>query len=117
MSDPTEQAGEGTRRRRSLRYAGVGALVGALLVLISFVAATATGDTHWSFVVILALIGGAAVGAAFAPLFSLARDDGDDAEAIREEALPDGRADTHTDGAQAQDLAAPPRKVPPPMPK
>jgi hypothetical protein len=108
MQDMSEQTTEGSRRRRSLRYAAVGALVGALLVLVAFVAATLTGGTHWSFVVILALIGGAAVGASFAPLISLARDDGDDAEAISEGAAPGGRADTHTEGAQARDRADPP---------
>jgi hypothetical protein len=112
MQDPTEPPAEGVRRRRSLRYAAVGAVIGMLLVLFAFVVATLTGDTHWSFAVILALFGGAAVGATFAPLLSLARDDGDDDDAIREGAPLDGRADTHVDGAQARDLDEAARKRP-----
>jgi hypothetical protein len=113
MQDPTEPPTEGARRRRSLRYAAVGAVIGMLLVLFAFVVATLTGDTRWSFAVILALIGGAAVGATFAPLLSLARDDGDDDEAVRDGAPLDGRADTHTDGAQARDRADAGRQAPP----
>jgi hypothetical protein len=108
MRGVREQTTEDGRRRRSLRYAAIGAVIGALLVLVAFVAATLTGGTHWSFVVILALIGGAAVGASFAPLISLARDDGDDAEVFGVEAALGGRADTHTEGAQARDRADPP---------
>jgi hypothetical protein len=92
-----------SRRRRSLRYAVIGGVVGALIVVVFFVAATLTGGTQWSFVVPLAVLLGAAIGAAFAPLFSLARDDGDDAEAILEHAISGGRADTSTEGAQASD--------------
>jgi hypothetical protein len=75
-------------------------------VLVCFAAAALSGGTHWSFVVILATIGGAAVGGSFAPLFSLARDDGDDADAAHDDGSRTGRADTSTDGAQAQDRAA-----------
>jgi hypothetical protein len=98
------------RRRRSLRYAAVGGVLGAAIVVASFVAAVLAGGTHWSLVVPLAVFLGAAVGAAFAPLFSLARDDGDDAEAILAHAVSGGRADTSMEGAQASDRerAAPP---------
>jgi hypothetical protein len=96
---------ESSRRGRTLRYAAVGGVLGALIVLCCFVAATLTGGTHWSFVVLLALLLGAAVGAGFAPLFSLARDDGEDADAILGRAVSGGRADTSTEGAQANDHA------------
>lgn len=105
MSDEPEQRVEGARGRRSRRYALIGAAIGAALVLSCFAAAALTGGTHWSFVVILATLGGAAVGGSFAPLFSLARDDGDDDDAVRDEGAGTGRADTHTDGAQARDRA------------
>lgn len=108
---------ETTRGRRSLRYAAVGAVAGALIVLVCFVAAAASGGTSWSFVVLLALLGGAAVGGAFAPLFSLARDDGEDADAYAPVAGREGRADAHTEGAQVRDRDEPRREVPPPLPK
>jgi hypothetical protein len=113
MQDQTDLPVEGARRRRSLRYAAVGAVIGMLLVLLAFIVATLTGDTHWSFAVILALFGGAAVGATFAPLLSLARDDGDDDDAIRDGTPLEGRADTHVDGAQARDRADAGRQAPP----
>jgi hypothetical protein len=106
MEDDSEQPAEGARGRRSRRYALVGAVIGAVLVLVCFAVAALAGGTHWSFVVILATLGGAAVGGSFAPLFSLARDDGDDADAFRGDGSGSGQADTSTDGAQAQDRAS-----------
>jgi len=91
--------------RRALRYAAVGGVVGALVVLGSWVAAASTGSTRWAFVDFTWILFGAATGAVLAPLLALARDDG------REEGTGDGgvaehgRADTSTEGAQAEDLA------------
>ena len=106
MNEDPGQPGERSRGRRSRRYAVIGAAIGAVLVLACFAVAALAGGTHWSFVVILATLGGAAVGGSFAPLFSLARDDGDDADAYRGDRSGSGQADTSTDGAQAQDRAA-----------
>jgi hypothetical protein len=106
MNDTPEPPAERARGKRSRRYAAIGALIGAVLVLISFAVAAVASGTHWSFLVPLATLGGAAVGGSFAPLFSLARDDGDDADAFRGDGSGTGQADTSTDGAQAQDRAA-----------
>jgi hypothetical protein len=107
MSSPEDDAPAGqaaARRSRTRRYALVGAVVGALAVLACFLVAVATGGADWSFVVPLAVFLGGCGGAAFAPLLSLARDDGEDDAAARGAATVAGRADTDLEGAQARDL-------------
>jgi hypothetical protein len=93
-----------SRGRRALRYAIVSGTIGALLVFGAWVVAAATGGTSWSFVDVTWVIFGAATGAVFGPLFALARDDGHDADAVREDVPLGGRADTSFEGAQAHDL-------------
>ena len=75
------------------------------MVLACLVIATQTGNTHWSVEHISWILFGAATGAVFGPLFTLARDDGEDDEVYRAEHAVDGRADTSTEGAFAQDRA------------
>jgi hypothetical protein len=90
--------------RRALRYAAVGGVAGALVVLGSWIVAASTGGTRWAFVDITWILFGAATGAVLGPLLSLARDDGGDGEAGGGGVSQHGRADTSTEGAQAQDL-------------
>ena len=74
-----------------------------LVVLASLIVAVETGGTSWSAANISWIIFGGATGAVFGPLFTLARDDGDDDASIREEVPVQGEADTSLEGAFAQD--------------
>jgi hypothetical protein len=106
MSSPSGDAPVGqaaARRGRTRRYSLIGAVVGAVLVLVCFLVAVFTGGTGWSLVVPFAVFLGAGAGAAFAPLFSLARDDGEDNAAVGGGGAVAGRADTDLEGAQARD--------------
>ena len=90
--------------RRAFRSALISGAVGLLVVLGSLVIAVETGSTTWSVSNISWIIFGAATGAVFGPLFTLARDDGDDDAVVREEQFAEGRADATLEGAQAHDL-------------
>jgi hypothetical protein len=92
-----------SRARRALRAAVISGVVGLLVVLVCLIIAVQTGNTQLSAANISWILFGGATGAVFGPLFSLARDDGTDAEEYRSEHAIDGRADTSTEGAQAQD--------------
>jgi hypothetical protein len=93
-----------SRARRALRSALIAGVIGLLVVLGSLVIATQTGNTQWSASNVSWILFGGATGAVFGPLFTLARDDGADAEVYRAEHAIEGRADTSTEGAQAEDL-------------
>ncbi len=77
--------------------------MGALVVLGSWIVAAATSGTRWSFVDVSWILFGGATGAVLGPLLALARDDGREGGS-GEGASERGRADTSTEGAQAQDL-------------
>jgi hypothetical protein len=107
MSEPPVEPERARRRRsagrRALRSAAISGAVGLLVVLASLVVAVETGGTSWSAVNISWILFGGATGAVFGPLFTLARDDGDDDASAREEAPVQGDADTSVEGAYAQD--------------
>jgi hypothetical protein len=90
--------------RRALRYAAVGGVVGALVVLGRWLVAASTGGTRWAFVDITLILFGAATGAVLTPLLALARDDWREEWTGGGGVGEHGRADTSTEGAQAQDL-------------
>jgi hypothetical protein len=90
--------------RRALRSAAISGAVGTIVVLASLITAVETGSTSWSVANVSWILFGAATGAVFGPLFTLARDDGTDADAVRHEVVEHGRADTSLEGAQAHDL-------------
>lgn len=92
-----------SRARRAWRAAIVSGTIGLLVVLLSLIVAVQAGSAEWSASNVSWLIFGAATGAVFGPLFTLARDDGSDAEVYRAEHAIEGRADTSTEGAQAED--------------
>jgi hypothetical protein len=93
-----------SRRRRALRSAAIGGTIGVIVVLGSFLIATSSNGAHWSASALSYTFFGGATGAVFGPLFTLARDDGDDAERIARAGAPTGRADASTAGALADDL-------------
>ncbi len=79
--------------------------MGALVVLGSWVVAASTGNTRWAFVDVTWILFGAATGAVLAPLLALARDDGREQGTGSDGGVAEhGRADTSTEGAQAEDL-------------
>ena len=78
--------------------------MGALVVFGSWIVAASTGGTRWAFVDITWILFGAATGAVLTPLLALARDDGRDEGTGGGGVAEHGRADTSTEGAQAQDL-------------
>ena len=105
--------------RRALRYAAVGGVIGALVVLGSWIVAASTGGTRWAFVDFTWILFGGATGAVLGPLLALAafvvltivlsllalaRDDGREGGTGGTGVTEHGRADTSTEGAQAQDL-------------
>jgi formate hydrogenlyase subunit 3/multisubunit Na+/H+ antiporter MnhD subunit len=90
--------------RRALRYAAVGGVIGALVVLGSWIVAASTGGTRWAFVDFTWILFGGATGAVLGPLLALARDDGREGGTGGAGVTEHGRADTSTEGAQAQDL-------------
>jgi hypothetical protein len=96
-----------SRRRRALRSAAISGTIGVVVVLGAFLIATTSNGAHWSASALSYVVFGGATGAVFGPLFTLARDDGDDAESIREEGWEPGPADTSTAGAFADDLGDP----------
>jgi hypothetical protein len=103
MSEPEQgPAPQRSRKGRAVRYAVISGAIGALLVLGFWIGAD---GTRWSFSALSYVIFGGASGAVFGPLFALARDDGRDAEIVYERDPFPGRADTSTEGAQADDLA------------
>jgi hypothetical protein len=101
---PTKPPARARSGRRALRSAAISAAVGALVVLGSLIVAVETGSTSWSVANISWILFGAATGAVFGPLFTLARDDGADADAVLHEVGEHGQADTSFEGAQAHDL-------------
>jgi hypothetical protein len=101
VNEPPKQR---SSARRALRYAAVGGVVGALVVLGSWIAAAATNGTRWSFIDISWILFGAATGGVLGPLLALARDDGREGMTGGGAVPEHGRADTSTEGAQAQDL-------------
>ena len=101
MNAPPKQR---SSARRALRYAAVGGVIGGLVVLGSWIVAASTGSTRWSFVDITWILFGAATGAVLGPLLALARDDGREGGTGGGGVTEHGRADTSTEGAQAQDL-------------
>jgi hypothetical protein len=107
MSEPPVEPERARRRRsagrRALRSAAISGAVGLLVVLASLVVAVETGGTSWSAANISWILFGGATGAVFGPLFTLARDDGDDDACAREEVPVQGDADTSVEGAYAQD--------------
>jgi hypothetical protein len=106
MSDetPSKPPARARSGRRALRSAAISGAAGALVVLGSLIVAVETGSTSWSVANISWILFGAATGAVFGPLFTLARDDGTDADAVRHEVPEHGQADTSFEGAQAHDL-------------
>jgi hypothetical protein len=104
VQQPADPAPPRSRARRALRAALVSGIVGLLVVLVSLIVAVQTGTTEFSAANVSWILFGGATGAVFGPLFSLARDDGNDAEVYRAEHAVEGRADTSTEGAQAEDL-------------
>ena len=90
MHAPSERPGEPaapvpSTRRRALRYAVISGAIGVLVVLGSLIASIETGGTQWSASNVSWIIFGGATGAAFGPLFALARDDGTDDRRQREQ--------------------------------
>jgi hypothetical protein len=104
VHEPAAQPKPRSRARRAWRAALISGIVGLLIVLISLIVAVETGGTEFSASNVSWILFGGATGAVFGPLFSLARDDGNDAEVYRAEHAIDGRADTSKEGAQAEDL-------------
>jgi hypothetical protein len=106
-AEPQRMAKSARRRRsagrRALRSAAISGTVGVLVVLACLVVAVETGGTSWSAANISWILFGGATGAVFGPLFTLARDDGDDDASVREEVPVQGEADTSVEGAYAQD--------------
>lgn len=116
--DPQERpAPRRSAGRRALRSAVISGAVGLLVVLGSLVVAVETGSTTWSFSNISWILFGAATGAVFGPLFTLARDDGDDDAIVRDELFEQGRADTTLEGAQAHDTRRREQAGAPPEPR
>ena len=100
LQDPRPR--EQRRNRNSLRLLAGGALLGAAIFAVAvWIVGTIVGDGYSPLVYVVAAVVGGGVGMGLLPFLSLARQDGRDAEIVKNRRP--GRADAPIEGAEAID--------------